>query len=145
MRSLLVFVLLTGTANAQTYINGVQQPPPLSAAQAAAAAPVQSVNAATGAVNIPTYQRQDGSVTWTFPQVFGNQPTCWPSLAASSTTYTFDYPQQSAISQTSVSYVVSAHPKTMSVGSLTLPILLQLTPAGAPSGTTLTLSCIAPL
>ncbi len=130
-------------------------PASLTAAQAAAAAPVQSVNGNKGAVTLPIYQRQvssalavsttDGTLTWTFPTAFGNMPTCWPSLAATSTGYTFDYPEQTAIGLTSVSYLVTAHPKQISIASLALPVLLQITPNGPPAGTTLTLSCIAPL
>ncbi len=127
---------------------------PYTNAQAAAASPVQSVNGGTGAVTVPAYKRQvstaltasttDGTLTWTFPTAFTNMPTCWPSLAATTTAYTFDYPEVTAISLTSVSYLVTAHPKSISITSLTLPIVLQVTPPGAPAGTTLTLSCLAP-
>lgn len=129
--------------------------PPVDPVAIAAVAPVKSVNGALGNVLVPAYQRQvssalpasvsDGSVTWTFPTTFGAMPTCWPSLASVSTTYTFDYPQLTAISTTSVSYVVSAHQKSLSISSLTLPILLQITPNAPPAGTTLTLSCLAPI
>lgn len=123
-------------------------------AQAAAAAPVQSVNTLVGAVTVPVYQRQvsgavavataDGTVSWTFPTAFTNPPTCFYSLFASATTHTFDFPQVTAISRTAVSLLVSAHPKSLSIASLTLPIVLTLTPAGVPAGTTITFSCFAP-
>ena len=155
LRSVLCLLLASAPAAAQVYTNGIQQPVPLGLGDVASAAPVQSVNNATGAVKLPTYMRQvsapltvsttDGTLTWTFPAAFGNMPTCWPSLAATSTGYTFDYPEQTAISTTAVSYLVTAHPKTLSIASLALPVLLQITPAGPPAGTTLTLSCIAPL
>ena len=153
-----VLFALAGAAQAApsgVVVSTVAPPVPLTAAQAAAVAPVQSVNGATGAVAVPTYMRQvsaslpvsttDGTLKWTFPLAFPSAPTCWPSLAATSTGYTFDYPEQTGISTTAVSYLVTAHPKTISIASLALPVLLQITPNGPPAGTTLTLSCIAPL
>ncbi len=129
-----LLLALCASAWADVYVNGVLQPPPLGAADVQALAPVQSVNGNKGAVTLPIYQRQvsgalavsttDGTLTWSFPATFGNMPTCWPSLAATSTGYTFDYPEQTAISLTSVSYLVTAHPKQISIASLALPVLL---------------------
>ena len=67
------------TARAQVYVNGVLQPPPLSASDVQALAPVQSVNGNKGLVTVPTLCRQQtavpiaipqtnpGVVSWTFP------------------------------------------------------------------------------
>lgn len=120
-----------------------------------AAAPVQSVNGSTGAVTVPAYQRQissavsastsDGTVAWTFPTAFANPPTCFYSLAATSSSFTFDFPVVTAISKTGVALAVSGHPKSMTITSLALPIALPITPAGPPAGTTITFSCLAPL
>lgn len=153
--ALLALIVAGSAADADTYFNGILQPVPIGPSDVQALAPVQSVNGAIGAVSVPVYRRQvsaalavsttDGTLTWSFPATFGNMPTCWPSLAATSTGYTFDYPEQTAISLASVSYLVTAHPKTISITSLTLPVVLQITPNGPPAGTTLTLSCIAPL
>lgn len=146
-----VLAVLCGNASAQT----TMVPAPIDPAAIAAASPVRKVNGQVGEVLVPAYQRQvsaplsvstsDGSVTWAFSAPFITMPTCWPSLAATSTTYVFDYPVQGPISATSVTFSVSAHPKTLTVASLALPIVLQLTPNAPPAGTTLTLSCIAPL
>lgn len=153
MRALLfVALLLSGPALAQQSVSFAL--PPVDPAVVAAAAPVKSVNGELGNVLVPAYRRQvspalvaataDGSVTWTFPTPFSSMPTCWPSLASSASGYTFDYPLLTAIGLSSVSYTVSAHPRSISIASLSLPVLLQITPVGAPAGTTLTLSCIAP-
>ena len=126
------------------------------AAQIAAAAPVQSVNAQTGAVTVPAYKRQvttsplpvstvDGTVTWSFPAAFTNMPSCYYSLAATTTTYTFDYPEVTAISLTAVTLQLTAHPKNLTIASLVLPITLQLTPATIPTGTTISFTCYAPI
>ena len=116
---------------------------------------VSSVNGQVGAVAVPVYQRHvsppmavstsDGTVAWTFPSAFSNQPTCFYSLATTSTSYTFDFPEVKAVSATSVSLLVTSHPKQMTISGLTLPIVLQLTPAGVPDGTTITFSCLAPM
>lgn len=121
------------------------------AAIAAAAAPVQSVNSNTGNVAVPTYVRQvssalaitttDGTLTWTFPTSFTNQPTCFTQLAASATTHSFDAPLITAISQNSVSYQVTSHSKTLSILALGT---LTLTLSTVPVGTTMTISCLAP-
>ena len=116
---------------------------------------VSSVNGQIGAVAVPVYQRQvsppmavstsDGTVTWTFPAAFTNSPACSYSLATTTTTSTFDYPETTAISTTSVSLLVTSHPKQMTIANLSLPIVLQLTPAGVPAGTTMTFFCLAPI
>ena len=86
----------------------------------------------------------DGTLTWTFPTPFNNMPTCIPILTITSTSYTYDYPETTAISTTSVSILVTAHPKSITISSLTLPVVLQITPSAPPAGTAITLACLAP-
>lgn len=139
----------------RAHADGVQNA--ASPAAIALMAPVQSVNALVGNVVVPTYQRQisppqtvntsDGTVAWHFPTTFNNTPSCFYSLAASTTTFTFDYPVQTAAtlgSTTDVALVVSGHLKSLSILSIALPITLGITTAGVPAGTTITFSCLAP-
>lgn len=121
------------------------------AAIAAAAAPVQSVNSATGVVNVPTYTLQvssglsvnttDGTLTWTFPTSFTNLPSCYAQLNASTTTFSFDAPLVTAISRNSVSYQITSHSKTLSILILGT---LNLSLSSVPTGTAMTITCLAP-
>lgn len=118
-------------------------------------APVQSVNAATGAVTVPTVCSQrttpgsplavssvDGTVTFTWPNsvcAFATLPNCFISLAQSSTLYVFSAPLQTTLDSTHVVFTTQAALKLLSIS------LGALTVWGPPpAGTTAAITCVAP-
>lgn len=110
-------------------------------------APVQSVNALTGAVSVPTFQRKIASVpltggtgTWTFDSAFSSTPICLGQVVSTSSTYVFAAPQLTAVSTTSLTVTLQAALKVLSIS------LGALTVWGAPpAGTTLNMICLAPV
>lgn len=111
-------------------------------------APVASVNNQLGAVIVTTVQRQtstpidisSGSVTWTFPTTFANQPNCWPTITSSNTNYVFAQPVTTAITTTAVTVTETAALKLLSISLGALTVW-----GNPPSGTNLTLTCIGAL
>lgn len=136
---------------ASTYATPAQ----VSAAQAAAvaAAPVQSVNSATGDVVVPTLLSKAGTIssftttngvsvgTWaiTGGTPFQTTPTCVANIVTSDTTHVFSAPILTAVSTTSVSFKVGASLiiPTIAVGALTLF-------STVPAGTSLNVLCLSP-
>lgn len=154
MRRLLAalsFLCLLSNAQAQLYVPSPDTSQFVNAAQAAAAAPVQSVNTQQGTVNVPTVCRQQSTalalptsnpaaVTWTFPNTncsFSAVPYCWSDISTTASTNAFDYPLNTARSTLAVTYSYSSHSNglTISLGALTVTL-------GPPAGSTVILTCI---
>ena len=126
----------------------------VTAARAAAAAPVQSVNTKTGTVAVPTLCRQQtatalaipqtnpGAVSWTFPNptcAFATPPSCWMDISSTTTGYVFDQPLNTARSTTAVTYSFTSHASSLNVTLGALSVTLA-----PPANSSVIMTCTAP-